>query len=417
MSLSLVRTLSGAVQASTSVAAGHWTDAINTAGEIKSKVPTSWALKHRVMPWRDALLVCNDGHPIAFGPIIDEPEGDREFVTLTAGDLWSILDHRVVTNRDYPSAGKGRPEIIAEVMAMRPADKTDDDWRRAIDEYFGGEPADLLNGPAKDALNAWGATEAGNALAESTTSFYGLSLGTIAWRLVELAQNRPQGWLPVSLATPEQIGIHQRSYQGFNLGNNSVAKRLQEITEVIDGPDVAFRPRWVEDGHLVEWAMHTGTVGMPEIGQDRLFEIDLTAPKTNAAIKKLTAVAEPAGRVYSTGAGQDQGTIIRVENGPLPEGMPLIETVIADTQAENPDLLSARARGVIGQGRTVQVAVDVPISAFPLHEWWAGDAMHVTFPAGYTQLPAGTYVMRILSRSGSLASDMLTIEFQPEELV
>lgn len=425
----LVETLTGQVLSRLPVAGGSWVDAINDAGEVKAKVPTKWLLRQprwRWSPWSASLLACFDGEPIALGPITAEPQGDRDFTDLQAGDLWSLLEHRVVTDKNYGQLSMTRRELYDRAHMMVPAMGTADDRFQAFEELvntgdYRGERWQQWgiqeDAPVIDFLLRWREQE--RALAESVLSIREGSLGTIARRLVELAQDRPSGWLPVAFGSPEERGTNrERNYDGFNLGNNSVAKRIKEITEVINGPDVSFRPRWVERGSRVEWVMFHGTEGMPEISQSHQYVVDLTAPKARAVAPKVSSEFTPYGRVYATGEGQDKGTLIRVLDERPPDRLPLLEMVLADSQTGNPDLLESRGRGVLAEGRTVQLSVSIDDPQMPLHTWWAGDEMTAVWQKGWPQLDGGTYRMRILKRSGNFADGRRTdVEFVPEEMV
>lgn len=365
----LVETLTGNLVSPLPVSSGSWTDAINDAGDLKVKVPTPWLLKQprwRWGAWSASLLACFQGEPLALGPIVKDPQGGRDFTELEAGDLWSLLDQRVTTDRDYPESE----------------------------------------------------ADGGKALAESTLSLNEGSLGTIGRRIVERAQLRPSGWFPISYGSPEELGSNrERNFEGFNLGNNSAGKRLRELTEVINGPDISFRPRWVERGNRVEWVMFHGTEGMPEIAQDHTYTVDLTAPSARAVAPKVSSEFVPYARVYASGDGQDKGTLIRITDEPVAEHMPLLETVLADSQTSNPDLLTSRGRGLLQQGRTVQLSVSVDDPLMPLHTWWAGDEVTVIWPHGWPQLDGGTYRMRILKRSGDFSGRRVNVEFQPEQVL
>lgn len=435
-SVHLVDTLTGQVGAPLPAAAsGGWTDTINAPTAAEAKVPTSWLLRQpreRWAAWSASLLVCWDGNPLVLGPILDDPEGDEHFVTLKAGGLWSLLGHRVVTDRDYSDAGVTRAQITNTAMGWLKDRASDEVARKAVTEMLDTgvyAPASwtgekwtgpvLEDDPIIFHLRAWRGYH-GETLGESVVSLREGSLGTIARRLVELAQLRPNGWFPIRYHSPEELGTNrERTYEGFNLGNNSTAKRLSEISEVENGPDIAFRPEWVpgREGSQVRWVMHHGTEAMPELWQEHAHVLDLTARKSKAVTKKVTSKFFPVRRVYATGAGQDQGTLIRVETEPEVQGLPHLETVMADTQVEDWALLSAKARGVLQQGRQIQLSAAVSAHDYPPHVNWAGEAWDVHMPAGFVQLDKGTYRMRCLSRSGKFDSHVIDMEMQPEELI
>ena len=362
--LFLVETLTGRVGPKLPASAeGSWTDTINAATQVEATVPTPWLLRQdRIWwsRWAGSILACHDGEPIVLGPITDEPSGNPEFTTLTGGGLWSLLEKRIVT----------------------PGDHTD-----------------------------------GSRLAKASVTYTEGSLGTIARRIVEDCQDRPQGWFPISYGSPVEEGsTRTRTYKGFNLGNNNVAKRLQEISEVINGPDIAFRPRWRQRDAVVEWVMFHGTEGLPEIANSHLYVVDLTAPRAGVAVVDVKAGSDGVQRCYATGEGQDEAMVIVVESTrQLGRGVPFLEDVEADTQTANPALLSSRAKARLGVSRTVQVSAELGIrDEMPLHTWWAGDEFEVQFPAGWTQLDAGVYRMRCIQRSGDFTSGTVKVEYQPE---
>lgn len=354
--------------------AGVWTDGpLNDATSGQVKVPTAELLKyerHWWGPWSGSILVCFEGRPIVLGPILDLPQQAAGGVILPFGGLWSLLDNRVVTARDF---GDGQ----------------------------------------------------GVELAGSVVDYLGPSLGQIAAGLVWSAQRRPNGGFPFSVSAPaEPPPSRQRTYEGFNVTNNAVGKRLREITEVINGPDIAFRPKWVPgaEGSRVEWVMHHGTEGMPEIGQPRTFTLDLTAPKGTFAEPTIKAQASRFARAYMSGEGEGAATVMEIvskQPHELDQYMPFLETAEGDSQASNPDLLRTRGRAVVQATDLVQISTEIvgDRPGMPLWTWHTGDAMVVRVPDRWPQLPPGAYQMRVLSRSGTFTSNKVKIEMQPEVLI
>lgn len=367
----LVETISGQVGPRLELLDGSWTDGpLNSATSGSVTVPTEQLRRMAEWwwsPWSGSVLICHDDHPIVLGPIIDDPRSDRTKATLNFGGFWDILDRRVATAGNFTP---GNGDLLAQ----------------SVMEY----------------------------------QEYG-SLGDIAWDLVARSQLREWGGLPVVRASPSERGTatRTRNYEGFNVSNNWVGKRLKEITEVINGPDIAFRPQWGEFGAFVQWAMYHGTDGMPEIGQEHTFTVDLTAPNSAAVDPVVSAQTNPYARAYLTGAGQGETVIIEIVDRALQDHMPWLETVESDTQTENRDLLREKGAGLIANTRVVQMALGLRADSrtMPLHLWNTGDEMAVRVPEGYLKLPQGLYRMRILSRSGSVTSELVKVEFQPESRV
>lgn len=101
------------------------------------------------------------------------------------------------------------------------------------------------------------------------TIYAGLSLGTIAKRLVQLAQSHTGGNLPIVLpgdvAVVDPTGQHDRTYNGYDLA--WVGTELRNLTGVIGGPEIAFRPSFAATPGFIQWTMVTGTEADPLLHQ------------------------------------------------------------------------------------------------------------------------------------------------------
>src|SRR5690606_16860233 len=101
--------------------------------------------------------------------------------------------------------------------------------------------------------------------AETSLSWSGLSLATIAKRLVQTAMAHAGGALPLDLPA-DVAGTDERTYPGYELA--SLGQRLEELMGVIDGPDIAFRPYLAEDRLGIRWRMVTGDPLLTQPGAD-----------------------------------------------------------------------------------------------------------------------------------------------------
>lgn len=368
----LVRTMTGQAMPPLTLLGGSWTDGpLNdaTSGSIRVAVKElrryhdAWWSK-----WSGSVLLCFNGEPVVLGPIVADPHG-FDTVDLKFGGLFSILEWRYATTADfYP----GTEEILAG----------------------------------------------------SVLEYSGTNLGAIAADLVRRGMNRPNGALPFAVASPSEQGTvnRVRNYQGHNISNNSVAKLIKEITAVINGPDVAFRPEWApgQRGAAVRWVMYHGTEGMPQIAQKHTFSVDLTAPKTvlmEPAVTKDSGTL--LGRAYMTGRGEGETTEIVIVERPtgMPAYMPMLETVVSDAQASNAHgLLTRRGEALVAPAETVQLSVNLSATnpIMPLNTWHTGDEFLVKVP-DLLHVDRGTYRMRVVSRSGSVTSTVVKTELQPEE--
>jgi len=198
--------------------------------------------------WRDV--------PIFAGPIISRPVENINDISLQCGGIRSILANRIIA-------------------------KEFQDWSQ---------------------------------LSGDTIFWSGRSLGTIAKYAVQASTGpKTGGALPISYPVPEQTiaddANHQRTYHGFDIQNLSCDAVLTKLSNVINGPDIMFRPRLLDASRIV-WDMWTGTEGSPRITQNNSFLWDTTStrgPVTDISI--ASTGTHMTNRVYSVGAGKDQGTL------------------------------------------------------------------------------------------------------------
>lgn len=94
------------------------------------------------------------------------------------------------------------------------------------------------------------------------TRYTGLSLGTIAKRLVQQAQGWTNGSVPL-VFEDDVLGDNERTYRASDL--HVLDEKLQQLSEVLGGPDIMFKPRYANPERThIEWVM---TTGKPEISQ------------------------------------------------------------------------------------------------------------------------------------------------------
>ena len=100
--------------------------------------------------------------------------------------------------------------------------------------------------------------------AETTLTWSGLSLATLAKRLISTAMSHAGGSLPIVLPA-DILGDNERDWPGYELA--TVADEVKAIMGVIGGPDISFEPRLTSDNLRVEWVMRTGTKADPMLHQ------------------------------------------------------------------------------------------------------------------------------------------------------
>lgn len=371
----LVQTMTGQRGKRLDIAAdGSWMVPINgiedwtvkvAKDELRSLDPLWWS------SWRTSVLVCwvkADGTevPWIMGPVTQPPAEDRHTAVLTCKGLGALLERRVVLARDYTD------------MA---------------------------------------------ALAKSAMAPRGMSLGTIAQEVVRSSTTaKLGGWLPISYGSPRETGsgLNERTYEGWNLANNGTFKRLTELSEVRNGPDIAFRPAWADEARTrVQWVMMHGTRAQPAIAQDWTMDLDTTSATSPVANVGVTTDASTLNsRVYWTGAGEGAGTLIRMaqDEARLTDHMPLLEVVGSTSDSDNPALIQEHADAALATGggalQQLTVTIDGSDSRCEIGRWRVGDTAQVTIGTDWLTVRPGARPMKIIAAKGTWSSTMIDLEFQ-----
>lgn len=363
----LYQSISGKIGPRLSYESLSWSVELNGIESIqlnlkKSDLPpvdlTKW-----LSAWWAGVVLFWDGVPVVAGPITTRPSESWDSVSVNCGGIRSILANRVVVEEQS-------------------------DWTK---------------------------------LSKSKVSYSGLSLGTIAQRVVQKAQQKPAGKLPITFALPEQggaaDGYHQRNYKGFDLQNLTCDGILTKLSNVIDGPDIMFKPRLIRGNQLTFDLWH-GTEDRPRIQQQFTQVWDTTPQKGQVADMTVNYTGTyQASRVFSLGAGMDEKMIIQVStnNAPLQQDYPLLEKVINKGSSENPAVvkghgdaeLAANDEALLEVQMTVRGDAEIPFGSF-----WPGDLARV-YTKGWLSIPDGMTPMRILSLTGD-GSNNVKVSLQQE---
>jgi len=247
----------------------------------------------------------------------------------------------------------------------------------------------------------------------------GVSLGTIAKQLVELAHTHTGGALPVNLPADE-AGVWEKTYPGYELGD--VGPRIKEITELEGGPEVAFVPRRsTTDGRYLEWDMQVGTTAAPLLeqgGPDWVW--DASVPQSTVSGIGVNVDGTRLGsRAWVPGAGQGEARLIaEAEDSTLTAGgWPLLEvTGDARDSVEDPALLAAYATQLAARSRrpwqTWTLKVN-PGSYPPVGGYRPGHWARVIVGA-HNYLTSGDYRGRIVQLVGDSAGGV-RVQFQPSQ--
>lgn len=372
-----VQTMTGAIGAELDLAAaGSWSITLNgiesfdvtiSKTQLREIHPSWWA------PYGGSVLVSwerADGTlvPWVAGPIVNLPEETRGLDGVAKFDckgIGAILEKRVVAEQDFSAK-----TIQRSIMARK-----------------------------------------------------GMSLGTIVQDIVEVATDRRLGGqLPIVARSPRETGarLNERTYEGWNLANNGAFKRIKEITEVRNGPDVMFRPEY--GGAGIQWGLYHGTAAQPGIAQDWTMDLDSTSTLSPVADVAPSSDGEQlANRVWWTGAGEGAGTLVQKaeDKTALANYMPLLETVGSTSDTENYALLTEHALARLAAGRAplkqLSMTIDGADPRAEIGRWHVGDLARVTTGDEWMTVPQGTRFERVIAAKGSWNTAMVTVEFQGDE--
>lgn len=324
-----------------------------------------------IEPARCFLAVLEDDDVLVMGPIWSWDYTLGEVLKVTASDgPWSLLDRRMVMG----------------------AGVTKEDWARWAQPYAG------------------------------------LSLGTIAKRVVELVTTGPAAMLPIVLPADES-GTATRTYKGYDLA--SARSRIEQIMGVIDGPDVRFVPRLTADRMGCEWVMEVGTTANPLVHQasgDWIFDSRAVRGGVGGLNVKVDA-SGLASRSWVTGAGSQTALLMaRDDDETLTDaGFPLLEVKEAHSDVEIQSTLDRWASGNLAASRRPWQTWTATVQARPtdsrgvhagpqLGMFRPGDFVRVWISADHPLLsmllPEGYHRARLLSVKGGMG-DQVDLTFMP----
>lgn len=250
-------------------------------------------------------------------------------------------------------------------------------------------------------------------------AYTNLSFAALIGNILNEAMRVPSGYLPLIVPDPSESGTHQRTYEAWNLANNMAWKRISEITEVIGGPDVAFRAEWADEHKTrFQWRAIVGTDAQQTLPQESELLWDATSPLTEVADIEVTSEADLVYRGYVTGDGEGAGVAVSIANAKsIPEDMPFACAVASVSGEEETESTKGKAEALIATEGLDQISMTVhadPVRA-PIGTWWCGETC-VLAVAGFLMVPDGEHRLRVISAKYSLGSDIVSLECQEDQL-
>lgn len=379
-----------------------------------------------VMPLKRCLTlmwVGEDGTltPLVWGAI--GPRTDKwDCTSFNLLSAMSLLESRFAVREGAFGAVRGMTEVEER-----------DEWERRDDGY--SEGATVSHGgrvwrsekdgnrdePGKsDSWTDMGpveTTQAGTFTREAIT--YGrMSLRGIAASVGELCTSaKPGGELPIDWTYAGEPGSESRTYDGFDVGNNSCADIIGSITATTDGPDVQFRP-YMADSRHVRLRFTAASDADVYIGQSAVHTLSCF-PGGGSLQDVEVDFGYPVMRLYATGAGTDEAQLCHLSQNlslcQTYDPWPLVEEHYSDPDADSGAILASDSDAELEAGRMPAMQIrgyvdfadpDVPDPG----TLWPGETVEVAL-WGFPTVPDGVYETRLMSMSGD-QSTRARLEFR-----
>lgn len=368
----LFQTISGTIGPRIDFEKASWSVSLNETESLsvdlrKSDLPKV-DLNYWLAPWWAGVVYMWDGKPIVAGPIISRRSESYEYIYIDCVGIRGLLARR----------------------------------------FTALEQSNWAN------------------LAKSVISYTGLSLGTIAQRVVKVAMSKQGGMLPITFPIVEETAAndadHQRTYRGFNLQNINCDDVLTKLSNVVNGPDIMFKPRLIDDNTLT-FDMWHGTELNPRIMQFNTPTWDIGADQSSVSDIDITMTgAYQTSRVYAIGAGQDQGKLIKVNSNlsSIQQGFPLLETTRSSGNSENPAVVNAHSLAELRNNANMLQEIQMSVAARGLNgvgTFWPGDSAKLSMK-GFLALDDGMHDVRILNMNGSHKEQVkLSVQAEDQYLI
>lgn len=246
---------------------------------------------------------------------------------------------------------------------------------------------------------------------QSTVRYQNMSYRGIASNLGILCTNAKQGGsLPIDWTYENEPGTRAREYKGFDIQNNACSNLLDNLTNIIGGPDMQFRPYMADPSH-VRVQFVAGSDSEQRLGQSVIHR--LTYFPGGGTFQNLQVDRDGAySRVYSSGSGTDEAQLCYLAEDlslvTQRDPYPLMETTYSDSDTDNLDVLKSHAESRLDANCVpiMQISGDInfndPGTPKP-GTIWPGEMVDLDVQ-GFPTLPDGIYRMRLMYMSGDASA-------------
>lgn len=252
-----------------------------------------------------------------------------------------------------------------------------------------------------------------------TVTYSSLSLRTIQKRVVQQAHLLTGGALPIDFES-DIAGSNERNYLASEL--HVVGEKLAQLTGVLGGPDVAFRPYITEDGQSLRWNMVTGDPLLQQAGPPHVF--DTTGPRPNARgaerREDATTLLTDSIQQGTNGESDDPLQAKAYDDTLVDAGYPRMQGGENRPSVSTADVLQSHADAAVARGQypLLTWAVSARRNAAPaLGVYQPGDMAELVLPpnpvAGNGNDPHRELV-RLMSFTANLGNDFVPLTFLPQ---
>lgn len=161
-----------------------------------------------------------------------------------------------------------------------------------------------------------------SSVASTFTAAQDTTFGTTLWHIASqiLSNATARNPMPLDIVTTPDGGTSTRTYNGYDLV--SAGQRLQELTQVENGPDVLLRPYFADGSHVRHLAV-IGQPTFPSAGDPILFDypgsITTLLTSDDASQMRTTTYERGNGTAYTTLVASSHDTTLTTAGWPLVE--------------------------------------------------------------------------------------------------
>jgi len=346
----------------------EWTARVNDAGGGRITVPLlggtrTARVREWCIPWRYSIAVVRGDTVCQAGPIVPyAPATDKRLLTVAFKGFWELLNRRILHNKNWnPAAVK-------------------------------------ITDPSADISITDSLPNIGRAIVDHATT----------WLF------RPGSFLPLDL--PSVLpggGTNVRTYPGYETA--MAGQRLQELTQVENGPDVYFQPYLTTSGgfRAIRHRMLLGNPLLVQLGGALKFDYRST-------LVSLSIAGDGSGQAntaFVKGSGNEAGTLFgyATDRTLVDQGWPALDMVDSGhTSASEQATLDGWARADVALYGTQPEQWQAVVRADADPAWGSYNPGHY---ANYSVkdhhwLPNGTYSYRILGVSHSSGTPRGCVDHQ-----